>query len=583
MENELKTRQDIQKLIIQLCESIKPCFSKGRALADMGAAGAYYGTRTILVESFARPLWGLAPLWAGGCDYDISDYYAEGFRNGPNPEHEEYWGEIGNWHQIMVEMAAMGLTLAIAPENVWEPLSDEEKERLAKWLNQINEYELPHNNWQFFNVLVNLGLKNVGMPYSLEKMDVAFDFVEKFYLGDGWYSDGIGTKQRDYYIPFAIHTYALIYAAIMKDEDPERCKKYIDRAVEFAGDFIYWFDEAGDALPFGRSLTYRFAQVSFWSALVLAGVEALPWGVIKGIILRNLRSWFAKPILNRDGILSVGYAYPNLFMSENYNSPGSPYWAFKAFLILAVPETHPFWQAEEAPLPELESIKELKHPYMVMMRPEPDNIIALTSGQIAGFNPTQNWEKYEKFAYSTYFGFSVSHTYADDAKAAPDSMLAFVDDGIIRVRKNCEEQKIEGNTIYSVWKPKSGITVKTWLTPEGGGHIRRHEIESDGEYTALECGFALPAFEDSDYRVDDSVDYSVVKNQYGFSGVKMRKGEGTPKWIYPEANTNLIHNKTIIPCVRYQINKGKTVIESFVIGLKDAERAKREFQYDGGL
>ena len=47
-------------------------------------------------------------------------------------------------------------------------------------------------------------------------------------------------------------------------------------------------------------------------------------------------------------MLSIGYGYPNLFMCESYNSAGSPYWALKAFLPLALPEDHPFWTAEEA-------------------------------------------------------------------------------------------------------------------------------------------------------------------------------------------------------------------------------------------
>lgn len=33
--------------------------------------------------------------------------------------------------------------------------------------------------------------------------------------------------------------------------------------MEFVKQFIYWFDEEGEAIPFGRSLTYRFSQVSF--------------------------------------------------------------------------------------------------------------------------------------------------------------------------------------------------------------------------------------------------------------------------------------------------------------------------------
>ena len=49
----------------------------------------------------------------------------------------------------------------------------------------------------------------------------------------------------------------------------------------FAQDYLYYFDEEGEALPYGRSQTYRFAQGAFFAALIFAEVEALPWGQIK--------------------------------------------------------------------------------------------------------------------------------------------------------------------------------------------------------------------------------------------------------------------------------------------------------------
>ena len=38
---------------------------------------------------------------------------------------------------------------------------------------------------------------------------------------------------------------------------------YKRQAQLFAQQFVYWFDANGAALPFGRSLTYRFAPVSY--------------------------------------------------------------------------------------------------------------------------------------------------------------------------------------------------------------------------------------------------------------------------------------------------------------------------------
>lgn len=57
-----------------------------------------------------------------------------------------------------------------------------------------------------------------------------------------------------------------------------------------------------------------------------------------------------KDIFTTDGLLSVGYDYQNMVFAEGYNGPGSPYWAFKTFILLAVPKDHPYWQAETQPI-----------------------------------------------------------------------------------------------------------------------------------------------------------------------------------------------------------------------------------------
>ncbi len=120
-------------------------------------------------------------------------------------------------------------------------------------------------------------------------------------------------------------------------------ERYVERARSFAPEFQHWFAPDGGAFPFGRSMTYRMAQGSFWGALALADVDALDWATVRGLALRHLRWWSARPISDRDGVLSVGYGYDNRRMGESYNSAGSPYWCMKAFAMLAAPDDHPFW------------------------------------------------------------------------------------------------------------------------------------------------------------------------------------------------------------------------------------------------
>lgn len=133
----------------------------------------------------------------------------------------------------------------------------------------------------------------------------------------------------DYYSSsFAIHFLQLLYAKLAGEEEPERAAEFKKRAQINALDLAHYFDETGRAVPFGRSVGYRFAMCSFWGALAYAGVELpkpLTWGMVKGIVLRHLRWWQTQHnIWNSSGTLTLGYSYPNMYMTENYNSPGSP-------------------------------------------------------------------------------------------------------------------------------------------------------------------------------------------------------------------------------------------------------------------
>ena len=204
-------------------------------------------------------------------------------------------------------MPPHALSLALAPRIFWEPLAPISKTSTVSWLSQINQHKIPVSNWQTFRLLVNTALKRLGVSYDPSAIEKALTHLESFYLGDGWYSDGL-TQRRDYYVSLAVHFALLIYARLMEPYDPLRAATYRKRAVAFAQDFVYCFTAKGAPLPFGRCLTYRFAQGAFWGALAFADVEALPWGVIKGLYLRHLRHWFRLPIFTSDGLLSLGYA-----------------------------------------------------------------------------------------------------------------------------------------------------------------------------------------------------------------------------------------------------------------------------------
>ena len=570
--NHYLTKKELKESLRSLIAPLRPFYGKGDlGKLKFGSHGTVYSEETQGVEAFLRPLWGLGPYFTSEED-ELLAAYIQGIVAGTNPESEDYWGEVTDFDQLIVEMASLSTCLLLNRENVWEKFTAHEQSRLSSWLYQVNEREIPRNNWHFFRILVNLALKKCGQLYSQERIDSDFEVINSFYCENGWYFDGEET-QFDYYISFAIHFYSLIYAHFMSEEDPKRVEVIKQRATAFAQTFKYWFDSEGEALPFGRSLTYRFAQVSFFSALVFADVEALPWGEIKGLISRHLTSWMNKEIFSADGLLTVGYHYENLVFAEGYNAYGSPYWALKTFLLLAVADDHPYWKAEALPLTIQNrslAVPESKNFYQY--NEDLTHLQAFPAGQfVTHQNHPQS--KYSKFVYSTKFGFSVPKTDYWYYEGNYDSTLALAkDDHYFRPKARDTSYKILGDRIIHVWNPWQDVFVKSTIIPLETCHIRIHEIETKERLAAYDGGFSVP-FQGV---LPVSEKLRVVANsEIGCSSIEAVLGYQEARVVRTEPNTNLFYKRTMLPYVVADLAPGKHLLISLVSGLMPNERMNR--------
>ncbi len=569
--NPLKTRNDVAIAIRDLYLPLTPYYSLGGARVRLDMAGAHFDRSAADLEGFARPLWGLAPLAAGGgADFVDWSVFRRGMANGMNPEHPEFWGHLEAKNQRLVELAAIGFSLAIIPGILWEPQSPEAKRTIAHYLQQAYAQQFVENNWMFFRAMIGLGLRRVGEEIDQTLTEDYLKKIDALYLGEGWYRDGPG-RRADHYIPFAMHFYGLIYGKL--GNDPERTELFQQRAKEFAPDFVRWFADDGAVMPFGRSLTYRFACGGFWAALAFADFPVLPWGQIKGLALRHLRWWSKQPIAHRDGVLSIGYCYPNLHMCEPYNSAGSPYWAFKIFAFMALPENHPFWMAEEEELAPFAESATQKHPGMILFNP-PGDAIALVSGQEEHFK----WlryaaEKYGKFAYSARYGFGVETDFRQFDGANFDNMLAFSDDGRhFHVREDNQAVHIAENLIHAKWAPDNGIIVDTWLLSSAPWHIRIHRIKTSRSSQIIEGGFAVARPDGGPGgSIEEGSGAGCVITATDFSGIRDLGSTVTRTGRALEAlpNSNLINAKTTVPQLVGEIPAGETILVTAVLVLGD--------------
>lgn len=94
----------------------------------------------------------IAYLLIGNSGDHNSRTWATGLANGTNPDHLEFWGNMRNKDQRMVECSPIGFALAVAPDTFWRPLPPESKTCIEEWLGGMNDKEMPNTNWLWFRV-----------------------------------------------------------------------------------------------------------------------------------------------------------------------------------------------------------------------------------------------------------------------------------------------------------------------------------------------------------------------------------------------------------------------------------------------
>ena len=561
--NPLKTKSDVQKALIDIVKPLESYFETSVYGLKYDSGGAHCRELTREVEALLRPLWGIVPLMAGGGDSKIFSSYLAKIKAGTDRTQPSYWGEISNRDQMMVEMASIGTSLCIAKEFVWDVLTPEEQKNLYEWLAQINHYEMPPTNWLFFRILVNLGFKQCGLPYLQKQIEQDLAALNSYYIAQGWYVDGY-PDQIDYYVPFGFHFYGLLYAKIVSDEADPYVVLFKERARQFAKTFCHFFTVDGVAVPYGRSLTYRFAQSSFWGMLAFADVQALPWSEIKYICLQNLRHWFKQSIFTATGELTVGYYYRNAIMAEGYNAFGSPYWALKSFIFLALSDDHPFWLAEEV-VPKTGNHLVIPEVRGILERDSLSNQIQLfTMGQHCEGHAHVE-AKYEKFVYSTAFGFSVSRGVLGLRQGAFDNTLAVSDDGrYYRSRYGVKSYEVKEDYLHSVWEPFRKTQISTYVIPLFPWHVRIHEIQANDELMLADGGFAIDGAIDFKKTADGTSTCGISSKMV--SGIRVLANEQKPEMIFTEPNTNIYFDRAVIPTLKSTVSTGEHLFASAVLG-----------------
>lgn len=354
-EDRITTRGDLAAYADRLLHAVRPYASPTHSLITLPGTPGGYGTKVDGLEGFARTFLAAGFRVAGerGNDPDgYLEWYARGLATGTDPHHPERWVRPNEHGQAKVEAASIALVLDLTREWLWDGLEARVQEQVVDYLAElVGDETFPRNNWLWFRVVTETFLRSVGGPHSLE--DIASDLArhDSYYEREGWYRDG-DQRAYDHYSGWAMQLYPTLWARMAGAEDLAAPRRATDlaRLDRYLADAVHLVGGDGAPLAQGRSLVYRFATAAPLWAGAIAEVPGVPLGLLRETALAVVDHFASHGAPNARGLLDLGWHGPWRNLAQNYSGTGSPYWASKGLLGLAMPADHPAWTASAQPL-----------------------------------------------------------------------------------------------------------------------------------------------------------------------------------------------------------------------------------------
>ena len=350
------TRQDWIRFADLLLASARRYASPGHARITPPGPEGGYGRAVDGLEGFARTFllagFRIAGERGAGLD-ELADWYAAGIATGTDPASPERWVRLTEHAQAKVEAASIALVLDLTRPWIWDRLTPSAQERVVEYLAPVvGDPTYPQINWVWFRIVVQTFLRSVGGPSSIDEITQDLATHDTFLRADGWLSDG-QERAFDHYAGWALHLYPTLWARMSGAADlaAERRERDVAALDRFLQDAVALVGGDGSPLIQGRSLIYRFAAAApFWVGAI-AGVPSLMPGQLRYAAGRVVAHFAERGVPDERGLLTLGWhgSWPRV--AQAYSGPGSPYWASKGLLGLALPEDHPVWTSPAEPLP----------------------------------------------------------------------------------------------------------------------------------------------------------------------------------------------------------------------------------------
>ena len=377
------------------------------------------GVITAKLEGFCRTLFLAAPLLKENPDLTlngikVADYYRHQLLNLLDPKSPSYvkpLGKNGGPSQTLVEFGALAISLSTAKNVLWDPLTQEQKDKLAATMLSYGNGPTIGSNWMFFNVFVISFFKQEGYKVNDWRMEDCLKKLLALYRGEGWYNDA---PAYDYYSMWAFQMYGPIWAQMYGHFYPEYAAQFMKNQADLIDNYPYMFNAEGKMNMWGRSIPYRFGAVVPLALLGYQTDKDINFGWMRRIASSTLLQFIQNPNLLEDNVPTLGFYGPFEPAVQIYSCRGSVYWCAKAFLSLLLPADNPFWTAKENNGPWDKEFKKGQ----VYNKFQPATNLLITDYPNVGGSEMRSWchetvakdwqkfrssENYNKLAYHTEF------------------------------------------------------------------------------------------------------------------------------------------------------------------------------------
>lgn len=377
------------------------------------------GVPTAKLEGFCRTLFLAAPLLKENPDLTlngikVADYYRHQLLNllDPNsPSYIRHRAPNGGASQILVEFGALAISLTTAKDVLWNPLTQEQKDKLAATMLSYGNGPTIGSNWMFFNVFVISFFKQEGYEVNDWRMEDCLKKLLALYRGEGWYNDD---PAYDYYSMWAFQMYGPIWATTYGHFYPEYAEQFLKNQLDLVDNYPYMFNAEGRMNMWGRSIPYRFGAVVPLALLGYHQEADINFGWMRRIASSTLLQFLQHPQFLEDNVPTLGFYGPFEPAVQIYSCRGSVYWCGKAFLALLLPADNPFWTAKENNGPWEKDLKKNQ----VYNKFQPATNLLITDYPNVGGAEMRSWchesvardwqkfrssENYNKLAYHTEF------------------------------------------------------------------------------------------------------------------------------------------------------------------------------------